>query len=81
MSDMMKGHGIEPIHQLLQNILSGGTKKTIYENYSQLLRIGNSTGWNILTGVVIGLLTFFFTKRTQINKYDGNYMQTETGGT
>ena len=60
MSDMMKGHGIEPIHQLLQNILSGGTQKTIYENYSQLLRIGHSTGWDILTGVVIGLLTFYF---------------------
>ena len=82
MSDMMKGHGIEPIHQLLQNIISGGAQKTIYENYSRLLRIGHSTGWDILTGVVIGLLTFYFflTKQTQINIYDENYIQTETGG-
>ena len=82
MSDMMKGHGIEPVHQLLQNIFFGGSQNTINENYSQLIRIGNSTGWDILTGIVVGLLTFYFilTKHPQLNEYNENYTQAEIGG-
>jgi hypothetical protein len=71
MSDMVLGHGIEPLHKLLQNILHDGEMETIRHYYNQLLNIGNSTGWDIFAGIVIGLLVFehTFLLNPQINEY------------
>lgn len=66
MSDMVKGHGIEPLHQLLKTIFLGeGDEREIKEYSTQLLSVGNSTGWDILTGVVTGLLVYKIIKRKQ----------------
>ena len=55
MRDMSRGYGPAPLHQFMNSLLSGQPHDVIMESALELVKIGNSTGWDILTGVFAGL--------------------------
>ncbi len=57
LKDHASGHAVEPLHRILNGILSGEAFESLSPSVSQLTRIGHSTGWDLLTGLLTGLLT------------------------
>jgi hypothetical protein len=58
LKDLTKGQAFEPLHELSQSILSAQGPESI-RPASCLTQIGHSTGWDLLTGVLAGLLLTF----------------------
>jgi len=58
LKDLTNGQAIEPLHELLHSILSDQPSESI-RPASCLTRIGHSTGWDLLTGALTGLLLTF----------------------
>ncbi|MBM3179223.1 MAG: DUF2877 domain-containing protein [Chloroflexi bacterium] len=56
LKDHASGHAIEPLHYILNGILISESFENISPSVSQLTRIGHSTGWDLLTGMLAGLL-------------------------
>lgn len=57
MGDLAYGHGPEPLHDLLRLLLKGaGPKEEIGATLYRMLKIGHTTGWFILAGLLTGLL-------------------------
>jgi hypothetical protein len=57
LQDLANGHAIAPLHQLVNDILGGESFEIIHPSILQLTRVGHSTGWDMLAGLVTGLLT------------------------
>jgi hypothetical protein len=58
LKDMTDGQAVEPLHELIHSILSGRPSECIRPE-SCLTQIGHSTGWDLLTGALTGLLLTF----------------------
>ncbi|MDH4135508.1 MAG: DUF2877 domain-containing protein [Anaerolineae bacterium] len=58
LKDLTNGQAVEPLHELLHSVLSDRPSDTIGPA-SCLTRIGHSTGWDLLTGALTGLLLTF----------------------
>jgi hypothetical protein len=58
LKDLTEGQAVEPLHQLLHSVLSDQPPESIH-SATCLTQIGHSTGWDLLTGVLTGLLTTF----------------------
>ncbi len=56
LKDHASGHAIEPLHHILNGILGGESFESIFASVSQLTQIGHSTGWDLVTGLLTGLL-------------------------
>jgi hypothetical protein len=56
LEDLAKGHAIGPLHQLINHFLMGDSLDRIHFSVAQLARVGHSTGWDLLAGLVAGLL-------------------------
>lgn len=56
LSDLANGHAIEPLHHIVNGILGGDPPESIHVAVSQLTQVGHSTGWDVLTGLFVGLL-------------------------
>ncbi|MBM3126449.1 MAG: DUF2877 domain-containing protein [Chloroflexi bacterium] len=56
LKDHAGGHAIEPLHHILNGILSSESFESISPPVLQLTEIGHSTGWDLLTGLLTGLL-------------------------
>jgi hypothetical protein len=56
LQDHANGHSVESLHQIINGLLSRGSLKSIYLSFSQLIQVGHSTGWDLLTGLLVGLL-------------------------
>jgi len=56
LDDLARGHGPEPLHQLINGLLSAEPPKTMDLFASQLTLIGASTGWDLLAGFLTGML-------------------------
>jgi hypothetical protein len=56
LKDLADGSAVEPLHQIINNLLAGTSISCINSFVSQLTDIGHSTGWDLLTGLVTGLL-------------------------
>jgi uncharacterized protein DUF2877 len=56
LKDLADGHAIEPLHHILNDLLNAKPFETIEPLISQLTQVGNSTGWDLLAGVLAGLL-------------------------
>jgi hypothetical protein len=54
--DLAAGHAVAPLHELFNSLLSGSSLEHTAFSTSQLLRLGHSTGWDLLTGLLTGLL-------------------------
>ncbi len=57
LQDFAHGHAIEPLHQIAYRLLSGESFESIYPFIFQLIDVGNSTGWDLLAGLLMGFLS------------------------
>ncbi len=57
LSDLALGEGPEPLHDLFNAVVSGKDLKTIWTSLNRLIEIGSTSGWDMLTGFMTGLLT------------------------
>jgi len=58
LKDLTDGQAVEPLHELMRSILSDPPPESI-RPASCLTQMGHSTGWDLLTGVLTGLLLTF----------------------
>lgn len=58
LKDLTNGQAVEPLHELLHSVLSDQPPESI-RPASCLTQIGHSTGWDLLTGALTGLLLTF----------------------
>ncbi len=58
LKDLTNGQAVEPLHELIHSVLSDQPPESI-RPVSCLTQIGHSTGWDLLTGVLTGLLLTF----------------------
>jgi hypothetical protein len=56
LSDLVSGHAIAPLHQMMNGLLCGKSIEDLHLYFSQLTFIGHSTGWDLLAGFLAGLL-------------------------
>jgi len=54
--DMVRGQGPEPLHQLLIALLNDCEPYRALAAVNQLIRIGHSSGWDMLAGALTGML-------------------------
>jgi len=57
LKDLANGHAIAPLHQIINGLLGGKSLESIYPSFLQLIQVGHSTGWDLLAGLLAGLLT------------------------
>jgi hypothetical protein len=55
--DHTSGHASDALHQLVDALLTGQTFERIEPLATRLIRVGHSTGWDLLTGVVVGMMS------------------------
>lgn len=53
--DHAEGQGVEPFHRLLASVLDVESEKAIMENARELIRIGNTSGTELLAGMLMAL--------------------------
>jgi hypothetical protein len=56
LSDLALGHGPEPLHDVVASLLKGEDLGDVMAGVTRLLRIGHTSGWDILAGVLAGML-------------------------
>ena len=56
LQDLAQGYAVSPLHRLLTGILSAETFDFVQRSFARLTRLGHSTGWDLLAGVLTGLL-------------------------
>jgi hypothetical protein len=59
LKDHADGHTLEPLHRLANALLEGHPVETILPIACELIRVGHSTGWDLLTGFLAGLSVTF----------------------
>ncbi len=58
LKDLTNGQAVEPLHELIHSVLSDHPPESIHPA-ARLTQIGHSTGWDLLTGALTGLLLTF----------------------
>lgn len=56
LNGLAHGHAVAPLHHIVNSLLSGYSFEAVEPYVSQLTSIGHSTGWDLLTGLLVGLL-------------------------
>lgn len=56
LSDLSSGHGPEPLYDIFDYLLSGGDWNKMLLSIDQLCRMGQTSGWDILAGLLTGML-------------------------
>ncbi len=56
LDDLARGHAVEPLHHVVNGILRGERPESLHPTILQLIGIGHSTGWDMLSGLLAGLL-------------------------
>jgi len=56
LSDLALGHGVEPLHDVVKSLLTGQDLRCLMAAVSRLLQTGHTSGWDILAGVLTGML-------------------------
>ena len=77
LNDLAHGHAIAPLHFIINSLLEGKEPENIQSAVSQLTSIGHSTGWDLLTGLLVGLKTahrnnYFITSLQMIPSMERN---------
>lgn len=57
--DLASGQAIAPLHHIINSLLTGESFESICPFISQLTQIGHSTGWDLLAGLLTGLLSTY----------------------
>jgi hypothetical protein len=55
--DLVRGHAVAPLHQITNDLLCGLSFNYLQPYTFQLTGLGHSTGWDLLAGLLAGLLT------------------------
>lgn len=55
--DLASGQAVAPLHRIINDLLSGEPLESLYPFIRQLTQIGHSTGWDMLAGLLTGLLS------------------------
>jgi hypothetical protein len=56
LSDLAAGYGPEPLHALARETLSGGSRGVVAGHAERVIRIGDTSGWDLLAGFSAALL-------------------------
>jgi hypothetical protein len=59
LKDLASGQAVAPLHHIINGLLTGEPLESINPFISHLTQIGHSTGWDMLTGLLTGLLITF----------------------
>jgi hypothetical protein len=59
LKDHAAGHGTHTLHAFVNSILRAQSPDAICATASALIQLGHSTGWDVLTGVLTGMLLTF----------------------
>jgi hypothetical protein len=59
LKDNARGHALEPLSRFGVALLTNQSEANIISAASELIKIGHSTGWSLLTGFLVGLLLAF----------------------
>ena len=55
LNDLIQGEGVKPLHDLFNELLSSNADFRIQPYIEEMIKIGSSTGWDLLTGFIAGL--------------------------
>jgi len=56
LSDLAEGYGPEPLHDLARETLRGGSREVVARHAERVIRIGSTSGWDLLAGFSAALL-------------------------
>jgi hypothetical protein len=56
LSDLAMGHGPEALHDLARETLRGGSRELVAGHAERVIRIGDTSGWDLLAGFSAALL-------------------------
>jgi hypothetical protein len=56
LADLAAGEGWAPLHGLAAALAAGASAEVVMDEAGRLTRIGQTSGWDLLTGFVVGLL-------------------------
>ncbi len=56
LNDLAYGHGPEPLHELVISLLTVEREDVIADHIQRLITIGHSSGWDMLAGLLAGML-------------------------
>ncbi len=56
LSDLVNGHGPAPLHDLISLVLQESPAQQLRDTAKQLIRIGHTSGWDMLAGALTGML-------------------------
>jgi hypothetical protein len=56
LSDLALGHGPEPLHEVVTSLLKGEDLDHTLAGVARLIEIGDTSGWDILAGMLTGML-------------------------
>jgi hypothetical protein len=73
LNDLANGHAIAPLHSIINGLLCGDSLENIFPFVLQLTQVGHSTGWDLLTGLLTGLLTVY-----RSNYFISSFQTTQT---
>ena len=59
LKDHAEGHAVDTLHRFIHAVLTGRPMDAVYGIASELTQIGHSTGWDLLAGVLTGMLLAF----------------------
>jgi hypothetical protein len=59
LSDNARGYAVEPLHRFAINLFSCETEDRILPFAEELILVGHSTGWDLLTGFLVGMHVLF----------------------
>ena len=74
--DLASGHAVAPLHTIIYGLLSNQNLEHIYSSVTQLIQVGHSTGWDMLTGLLVGLLITYRSNYSISSIQMNQYLQT-----
>jgi len=74
--DLASGYAVAPLHTIIDGLLSSQNLEHIYSSVSQLSQVGHSTGWDMLTGLLVGLLITYRSNYSISSIQMNQYLQT-----
>ena len=59
MKEHANGHALEPLHKFTNALLEGQPIDTLMQYANEIIHVGHSTGWDMLTGTLVGMTIIF----------------------
>jgi Protein of unknown function (DUF2877) len=56
LADLAEGYGFEPLHDLADTLERGACVSDVLDPIRRLVRLGHSSGWDLLAGLLVGMV-------------------------